>query len=126
MLEETDLVFIDPIGTGYRRPLSGEEANPDEFFSFRRDLDSVGEFIRLYTTRNRRWSSPKFLIGESYGTTRASGLAGTLQDRHGLYLNGVMLVFRRAELPDPALQGRERSTVHALSAELRNHGATSR
>lgn len=92
LLEETDLVFIDPIGTGYSRPLSGEETNPDEFFSFRRDLDSVGEFIRLYTTRNRRWSSPKFLIGESYGTTRASGLAGHLQDRHGLYLNGVMLV----------------------------------
>lgn len=92
LLEESDLVFIDPIGTGFSRPLSGEETNPDEFYGFRRDLDSVGEFIRLYTTRNQRWSSPKFLIGESYGTTRASGLAGHLQDRHGLFLNGVMLV----------------------------------
>ena len=92
LIEESDLVFIDPIGTGYSRPLSGDETNPDEFFGFRRDLDSVGEFIRLYTTRNQRWSSPKFLIGESYGTTRASGLAGHLQDRHGLFLNGVMLV----------------------------------
>jgi carboxypeptidase C (cathepsin A) len=52
----------------------------------------VGDFIRLYTTRYRRWSSPKFLIGESYGTTRAAGLSGYLQDRHGLFLNGIMLV----------------------------------
>ena len=92
LLEETDLVFIDPIGTGYSRPLSGEDNDPDEFFSFRRDLDSVGEFIRLYTSRNQRWNSPKYLIGESYGTTRASGLSGYLQDRFGLYLNGIMLV----------------------------------
>lgn len=92
LLEETDLVFIDPVGTGYSRPLSGEDNDPDEFFSFRRDLDSVGEFIRLYVSRNERWSSPKLLIGESYGTTRASGLSGFLQDRFGLYLNGIMLI----------------------------------
>jgi len=92
LLEETDLVFIDPVGTGYSRPLAGEDNDPDEFYTFRRDLDSVGEFIRLYTSRNKRWSSPKFLIGESYGTTRAAGLSGFLQDRFGLYLNGIMLV----------------------------------
>lgn len=92
LLEETDLVFIDPVGTGYSRPLSGDDTDPDEFYSFRRDLDSVGEFIRLYVSRHERWSSPKFLIGESYGTTRASGLSGFLQDRFGLYLNGIMLV----------------------------------
>ena len=92
LLEDSDLVFIDPVGTGYSRPLAGEENDPDEFFTFRRDLDSVGEFIRLYTSRNERWSSPKFLIGESYGTTRASGLSGFLQERYGLYLNGIMLV----------------------------------
>jgi carboxypeptidase C (cathepsin A) len=92
LLEETDLVFIDPVGTGYSRPLPGGKSDPDEFFSFRRDLDSVGEFIRLYVSRNSRWNSPKFLIGESYGTTRASGLSGFLQDRYGLYLNGIMLV----------------------------------
>ena len=92
LLEETDLVFIDPIGTGYSRPLSGEDNDPDEFFSYRRDLDSVGEFIRLYTSRNQRWRSPKYLIGESYGTTRAAGLSGYLQDQFGLYLNGIMLV----------------------------------
>jgi len=92
LLEDTDLVFIDPVGTGYSRPLAGDDNDPDEFFSFRRDLDSVGEFIRLYTSRNQRWRSPKFLIGESYGTTRASGLSGFLQDRFGLYLNGIMLI----------------------------------
>ncbi len=92
LLEESDLVFIDPVGTGYSRPLAGEENDPNEFFTFRRDLDSVGEFIRLYTSRNERWASPKFIIGESYGTTRASGLSGYLQERFGLYLNGIMLV----------------------------------
>ncbi len=92
LLEESDLVFIDPVGTGYSRPVAGEGTDPNEFFSFQRDLDSVGEFIRLYTSRNERWASPKFLIGESYGTTRAAGLSGHLQERHGLYLNGIMLV----------------------------------
>ena len=92
LLDETDLVFIDPIGTGYSRPVSGDDTDPNEFFTFRRDLDSVGEFIRLYTSRNERWSSPKFIIGESYGTTRASGLSGYLQDRFGMYLNGIILV----------------------------------
>lgn len=90
LLDVTDLVFIDPVGTGYSRPVSGEKVK--EFHGFKRDLESVGEFIRLYSTRYGRWLSPKFLIGESYGTTRAAGLAGYLQDRHGLYLNGIMLI----------------------------------
>ena len=59
---------------------------------FKKDIESVGDFIRLYTTRYKRWLSPKFLIGESYGTTRAAGLSGYLQDRHGMYLNGIMLI----------------------------------
>ena len=92
LLAESDLVFIDPVGTGYSRPIVGDDENPDEFFSFQRDLDSVGEFIRLFISREERWKSPKYLIGESYGTTRAAGLTGHLQDRHGLYLNGIMLV----------------------------------
>jgi len=91
LLDVTDLVFIDPVSTGYSRVVP-QEAEPKEFHGVREDIESVGEFIRLYTTRNRRWSSPKFLIGESYGTTRAAGLAGHLQERHGMYLNGVMLV----------------------------------
>jgi carboxypeptidase C (cathepsin A) len=90
LLDETDLVFIDPVGTGFSRPVPGEKIN--EFHGLKKDIESVGEFIRLYTTRYQRWLSPKFLIGESYGTTRAAGLSGHLQDRYGMYLNGLMLV----------------------------------
>lgn len=90
ILDETDLVFIDPMNTGYSRPVTGEK--PKEWHGFKKDIESVGDFIRLYTTRYNRWLSPKFLIGESYGTTRASGLSGYLQERHGMYLNGLMLV----------------------------------
>lgn len=90
LLDVTDLVFIDPVGTGYSRAVVGEKAA--QFHGFKRDIESVGDFIRLYVTRYGRWKSPKFLIGESYGTTRSAGLAGYLQDRHGMYLNGVMLV----------------------------------
>ena len=90
LLDETDLVFIDPISTGYSRAVDGQK--PKEWHEFRKDIESVGDFIRLYTTRTNRWLSPKFLIGESYGTTRAAGLSGYLQERHGLYLNGLMLI----------------------------------
>src|SRR5512147_597069 len=90
LLDETDLVFIDPMNTGYSRPVEGTK--PKEWHGFKKDIQSVGDFIRLYTTRTNRWLSPKFLIGESYGTTRAAGLSGYLQERHGMYLNGIMLI----------------------------------
>ena len=90
VLDQTDLVFIDPISTGFSRVVQGEEAK--QFHGFKKDIESIGDFIRLYTTRYQRWISPKFLIGESYGTTRAAGLSGYLQERHGLYLNGIMLI----------------------------------
>lgn len=90
LLDKTDLVFIDPVGTGFSRALPEED--PHQFHGVEEDVEAVGEFIRLYTTRFERWASPKFLIGESYGTTRAAGLSGFLQTRHGLYLNGIMLV----------------------------------
>jgi carboxypeptidase C (cathepsin A) len=90
LLDQTDLVFIDPVTTGFSRAVVGEKNK--EYLNFKKDIESVGDFIRLYTTRYRRWLSPKFLIGESYGTTRAAGLSGYLQERHGLYLNGLMLV----------------------------------
>jgi len=90
ILDETDLVFIDPVSTGYSRAVEGQK--PKEWHEFRKDIESVGDFIRLYTTRYNRWLSPKFLAGESYGTTRAAGLSGYLQERHGLYLNGLILI----------------------------------
>ncbi|HMV82748.1 MAG TPA: peptidase S10 [Blastocatellia bacterium] len=88
-LDQTDLVFIDPVGTGYSRATRPELAA--KFLGLNGDLDSVGEFIRLYLTRNERWASPLFLVGESYGTTRASGLSGLLVDR-GIAFNGVLLI----------------------------------
>ena len=90
LLTDSDLVFIDPVGTGHSRMLDAQKVT--EFHEYQRDLDSVGEFIRLYLTRYGRWGSPKYLIGESYGTTRAAGLSAHLQGKHDIFLNGVMLV----------------------------------
>lgn len=90
LLDDTDLVFIDPVSTGYSRAVPGEKNT--QFHNFKKDIESVGEVIRLLTTRFKRWSSPKFLIGESYGTTRSAGLSGFLLDKYGLYLNGIMLI----------------------------------
>ena len=90
LLESSDLVFIDPVSTGYSRAVPREK--PEQFHNVKKDIESVGDFIRLWTTRCKRWASPKFLIGESYGTTRAAGLAQYLHQRHGMYLNGIMLV----------------------------------
>jgi carboxypeptidase C (cathepsin A) len=88
-LDEADLVFIDPVGTGYSRAASPEIAK--KFFGLRGDIDSVAEFIRLWLTRHQRWLSPIFLAGESYGTTRAAGLSRRLVDQ-GIALNGIALV----------------------------------
>ena len=85
----TDLVFIDPVTTGFSRNAPGED--PKQFHGLEGDLESVGEFIRLYTTRFDRWSSPKFLAGESYGTTRAAGLSEHLLGK-GIFLNGITLI----------------------------------
>ncbi len=86
----TDVVFIDPVGTGFSRASGETEAR--SFHGVQSDIRSVGEAIRLYTTVNNRWRSPKYLVGESYGTTRAAGLSQHLQQRYGMYLNGVVLV----------------------------------
>ncbi|MDQ6664277.1 MAG: peptidase S10 [Acidobacteriota bacterium] len=88
-LSFTDLVFIDPVTTGFSRHAPGE--NPAQFHSVEGDLESVADFIRLYTTRFERWTSPKFLAGESYGTTRAAGMSQVLLQR-GIYLNGITLL----------------------------------
>jgi len=89
ILDVTDLVFIDPITTGYSRAIPVKEDT--RYHGFEGDLESVGSFIRLWMTRYNRWSSPKFIAGESYGTTRAAGLSGWLQD-NGIYPNGVILI----------------------------------
>jgi carboxypeptidase C (cathepsin A) len=88
-LDQTDLVFIDPVGTGYSRAVKRDQTR--KFLGLRGDIESVGEFIRLYLGRYERWSSPLFLVGESYGTTRAAGLSGYLVE-HGIAFNGIMLI----------------------------------
>src|SRR5205085_2210871 len=89
-LDATDLVFIDAISTGFSRPAPGE--NPAQFHGIIEDANWFADFIYQYITRNERWASPKFLIGESYGTTRSAELAGVIQQKHQIYLNGVVLV----------------------------------
>jgi carboxypeptidase C (cathepsin A) len=88
-LAGSDLVFIDPVGTGYSRAARPELAQ--RFFGLAGDIESVGEFIRMYLTRYERWTSPLFLAGESYGTTRASALSEYLIQR-GIAFNGIMLI----------------------------------
>ena len=90
ILDNSDLVFIDPIATGFSRAANAEK--PEQFFGNDADLNSVGEFIRLWTTRHDRWLSPKYLCGESYGVFRAAGLADYLNSRYGMSLNGLILV----------------------------------
>lgn len=89
-LDFTDLVFIDPVGTGYSRAAPG--VKPNEFWGYMEDIEYLAETIRQLTTRFERWGSPKFLAGESYGTTRVSGLSNHLQERHGMHLNGIILI----------------------------------
>jgi carboxypeptidase C (cathepsin A) len=89
-LEFTDLVFIDPVTTGFSRAAPGEKDT--QFHGFQGDLESMAEFIRLYLTRSERWGSPKFLAGESYGTTRSAALSQYLLDNDGIYLNGITLI----------------------------------
>ena len=90
ILDVADLVFVDPVGTGFSRAIPNEDVK--SFHHFKKDIEAVGEFIRVYLTRHQRWGSPKFLAGESYGTTRSAGLAGHLYSRHGITFNGLMLI----------------------------------
>ena len=90
LLVQSDLVFVDPVSTGYSRAIAG--GKPADFHGYTADVETIGEVIRLWVTRNERWLSPKFLAGESYGTLRAAALAAHLQDRHGMYVNGLMLI----------------------------------
>src|SRR5271154_1774208 len=89
-LDATDLTFIDAVSPGYSRVVPGE--NPSQFYGIVQDATIFSDFIYQYLSRNERWASPKFLLGESYGTTRSAQMANVLQQRHQIYLNGVALV----------------------------------
>ncbi len=90
VLDATDLVFLDPVGTGASRPAKGEKG--EQFWGVDEDVEACGEFIRLFTTREGRWMSPKFLCGESYGGIRGAGLCDFLQDKHGMMISGFVCV----------------------------------
>jgi carboxypeptidase C (cathepsin A) len=90
ILDATDLVMIDPVGTGFSKPVG--EAKGKDFWGVDQDIESVGDFIRRYVTENGRWGSPKYVLGESYGGIRGAGLAHHLQSKLGMNLNGLILV----------------------------------
>ncbi|QKX06232.1 carboxypeptidase [Aquimarina sp. TRL1] len=95
ILDVADIVFVNPVNTGYSRMLPDQEGKmPDNalFFGVNADIEYLAGWVNTFVTRYNRWKSPKYLIGESYGTTRVSGLAGALQNKHWMYLNGVILV----------------------------------
>ncbi len=90
ILDKADLVFIDPVGTGYSRTIG--EGKAEDFLGVEEDLEYLSEFIRLWVTRNERWDSPKFLAGESYGSARVAGLVDRLQNNEGMFFDGVALI----------------------------------
>lgn len=90
ILDVCDLVFVDPVSTGYSRAES--DTKPSDFHGVNDDVESVGDFIRRWITENGRWNSPKYLLGESYGGIRVAGLSQHLQSRYGMSLNGVVLL----------------------------------
>jgi len=90
ILDVTDLVMIDPVGTGLSRPIG--KATAKDFWGVDQDIKSISQFIKQYTTANERWNSPKFLLGESYGTTRSAGVANYLYENMGMEVNGMILI----------------------------------
>jgi carboxypeptidase C (cathepsin A) len=115
IIDATDIVFVDPVNVGFSRPVEG--ANRSQFFGVNPDIDYLGRWIELFVTRQGRWSSPKFLIGESYGTTRVSGLAYRLQNNHKMFFNGVILV-------SPTGLGIERAGPVGSALTLPHYAAT--
>ncbi|MBO7435167.1 peptidase S10, partial [bacterium] len=90
LLDIADLVFVDPVSTGFSRAADLE--HEDEFHGLEKDIEAMGDFIMRFSSQHGRWMSPKYLLGESYGTTRSAGLAGYLNNEQGMYLNGIILV----------------------------------
>ena len=118
LLAHSDLVFVDPVSTGYSRAVTG--GKPEDFHGYASDVETIGEVVRLWVTRNERWLSPKYLAGESYGTLRAAALAEHLQSRHGLYPNGLLLISSVLDMGTIrlALSGRRGAQARATVMEV--------
>ena len=112
LLAVSDLVFIDPVSTGYSRAVTGSKPAP--FHGYEGDVDSVAELIRLWTSRHERWLSPKFVAGESYGTLRGAALVEKLQSRYGMYVNGLILVSSVLDLSSIDFDKQRNDRAHAL------------
>jgi carboxypeptidase C (cathepsin A) len=115
ILDVADIVYVDPVNTGFSRILG--DAKREQFFGVNEDIAYLAKWLDAFVTRQSRWTSPKYLIGESYGTTRVAGLAGRLQGSHWMYLNGVILV-------SPTGLGLERSGPVANAMYLPYYTAT--
>ncbi len=116
ILDVADIVFVNPVNTAYSR-ITNKETPKSTFFGVNADVKYLAEWIKTFVTRNNRWASPKYLIGESYGTTRVSGLALELQNSQWMYLNGVVLV-------SPTTLGIERGVVSKAALRLPYYAAT--
>jgi len=116
ILDATDIVYVDPVNTGFSR-IVGKDVAREKFFGVNADIKYLGDWVNSFVNRYDRWASPKFLIGESYGTTRVSGLALELQQSHWIYLNGVVLV-------SPTDLGIERGTATDAALLLPYYAAT--
>tara|TARA_R110000796_G_scaffold252645_2_gene390247 strand:- start:116965 stop:118437 length:1473 start_codon:yes stop_codon:yes gene_type:complete len=116
ILDVADIVFVNPVNTGYSR-ITDPKANRSTFFGVRQDITYLSEWVNTFVTRANRWSSPKYLIGESYGTTRVGGMAYELQNNQWMYLNGVILV-------SPTDMGIDRSGPVAAANRLPYFAAT--
>jgi carboxypeptidase C (cathepsin A) len=94
VLDVTDIVYVNPVNTGYSRPFpeEGKEVDRSKFFGINADITYLAEWLNTFVTRNNRWRSPKYIIGESYGGTRVMGLSLALQNQQWMYLNGVIMV----------------------------------
>jgi carboxypeptidase C (cathepsin A) len=125
LLTVSDLVFLDPVSTGYSRAVEGTK--PEPFHGYQGDIESVAELIRIWTSRHKRWMSPKFVAGESYGTLRGAALVEHLQSRHGMFVNGLVLISSVLDLSSIDFENQRNDRAHALylptyAAIARYHG----
>ncbi|MEI2776597.1 MAG: peptidase S10 [Tetrasphaera sp.] len=125
LLAHSDLVFIDPMSTGYTRAVEG--GKPADWHGYAPDIELIGELIRMWTTRNNRWLSPKFLVGESYGTLRGAALVEHLQRRRGMHLNGLILISSVLDLSSVDFDKQRNDRAHVLylpfyAATAHRHG----
>lgn len=125
LLAHSDLVFIDPMSTGYSRAVEG--GKPGDYHGYAPDIELIGELIRVWTSRNGRWLSPKFVVGESYGTLRGTALVEHLQRRRGMYLNGLVLISSVLDLSSINFDDQRNDRAHALylpfyAATAHRHG----